>query len=303
MARRARLDAPHVAHHVMLHAHGDGRLFHDVDDHQDFVDRLARLLPASDAHCYAWALMPNHVHLVVQTDAGDLSRIMRRLNTGYAIRFNRVHGRRGYVYQDRFRSRIVSGDADLTGLVRYVHLNPLKGGLVDSLDALERFPWAGHGALLGSRPPLNFEAVDAALSLFGDEPKLARRRLLAWMARAPHARDEPITAHPVAPKLAPPAPAEPAGRVGLGALLRAACERYELSEEELRSGSKQHRIARARAVVAWVGVVQLRITGRSIAAALGVTPPAVSVALERGRKAALEDGFRPTQENLNIRKI
>ena len=298
MPRRIRLDAPHVAHHVMLHAHGDGRLFHDVDDYQDFVDRLVRLLPASDAHCFAWVLMPNHVHRVVQTDAGELTRVMRRLNTGYAIRFNRVHGQRGYVYQDRFRSRIVTGDADLIGLIRYVHLNPLKAGLVDSLEALARFPWTGHGALLEARPPFAFEAVGAALSLFSDEPTQARRELLAWMAREPH------PGHEVAPvqqaKLKPPTqtPSEPAGRLGLNALLSAACKRYELSEEELRSGSKQPRIARARAVVAWVAVVQLRVTGRSIAAALGVTPPAVSVALERGRRAAAEDHFHATLERI-----
>lgn len=303
MARRIRLDAPHVAHHVMLHAHGDGRLFHDVDDHQDFVDRLDRLVPASDAHCFAWTLMPNHVHLVVQTDAGDLSRLMRRLNTGYATRFNRVHGRRGYVYQDRFRSRIVTGDADLIGLVRYVHLNPLKGGLVDSIGALERFPWAGHGALLGTRPPLAFEAVDNVLALFGNDPKQARRKLAAWMARAPHPGDEVSPTEPIELKPTRPAPAEPAGRLGLDALLGAVCRHYDLSEEQLRSGSKQPRIARARAVVAWVAVFQLRITGRSVAAALGVTPPAVSLALERGRRAAAEDDFHPVRENLNIRKI
>jgi REP element-mobilizing transposase RayT len=289
----------------MLHAHGDGLLFHDGDDHQDFVDRLARLLPANDARCFAWALMPNHVHLVVQTEAGDLTRVMRCLNTGYAIRFNRAHGRRGYVYQERFRSRIVTGDSDLVGLIRYVHRNPLEGGVVDSLDALARFPWSGHGALLGTRPPLSFEAVDAGLSLFADAPEQARRELLAWMAREPHPGSgaTPTPDQEVRQAL-PKAPPEPAGSIGLDALLGAACEHYGLRPEELGSGSKQQRIARARAAVAWVAVVQLRVTGRLVAAALGVTPPAISAALDRGRRAATEDGFHTvTRENLKIRKI
>ena len=80
--------------------------------------------------------MPNHVHLVVQTDSGALSRAMQRLNTGYAVRFNRLRERRGYVFMDRFRSRIVNDDADLVGLIRYVHANPLEARLVPSLDAL-----------------------------------------------------------------------------------------------------------------------------------------------------------------------
>jgi len=292
MARRIRLDAPKVAHHVMVHALGDALLFLDADDHQDFVDRLARLLPECDARCLAWVILPNHVHLVLQTDEGELSRVMRRLNTGYAIRFNRLHDRRGYVYRDRFLSRIVTGDADLIGLIRYVHRNPLEAGLVASLDALARFPWSGHGALVGARPPLPFEAVSDALSLFDGDPRRARTELLAWMAReppSPNPGDEaPLAAKPLAGR---PSRAEPPGRIGLDALLRAACEHYDLTLAELRSGSKQPRIARARAVVAWIAVVELRVSGRRIAEALGVTPPAVSSALTRGRRAAGEDGF------------
>lgn len=310
MARRVRLDAPHVAHHVMVRALDGARIFFDADDHQDFVDRLVRLLPESLARCLAWAIMPNHVHLVLQTDRGELSRVMRRLNTGFAVRFNRLYERRGYVFQNRFRSRIVTGDDDLIGLIRYVHLNPLEGGLVVSLDALQYFPWSGHGALVGARPPLAFEALDEALSLFGDHPERARIELLAWMTR------EPASRTPSAPDVArvetiapPPGPFEAPGRIGLDALLDAACARYGLTPGELSSGSKQRRIAHARAVVAWVAVIELRMTGRAIAEALGVTPPAVSSALARGRQAAREDGFGAATilgslgENLKIRKI
>jgi len=309
MARRIRLDAPRVAHHVMMHALGDERLFLDADDHQDFVDRLVRLLPECDARCLAWVIMGNHAHLVLQTDNGELSRVMRRLNTGYAVRFNRVHGRRGYLFRDRFLSRIVAGDADLIGLIRYVHRNPLEAGLVASLDALARFPWSGHGALVGSRPSLPFEAVCEALSLFDDDPRRARAELLAWMAREEPGPSSAIEAPTVVERAAlRPNAFEPPGRIGLDALLRAACERYRLTEDELHSGSKQPSIARARAVVAWVAVIELRMSGRRVAEALGVTPPAVSSALARGRKAADADGFHAatlhgSAENPNIQKI
>jgi REP element-mobilizing transposase RayT len=310
MPRRIRLDAPQIVHHAIVKGLDGARIFLDADDHQDFVDRLVRLLPECEARCLAWAIMPNHAHLALQTDRGELSRVMRRLNTGYAARFNRVYGRRGYVFQDRFRSRIVTGDADLIGLIRYVHRNPLEGGLVESLDALSRFPWSGHGALVGARPPLPFEAVSEALALFGDEPRRARAALLAWMAR----EDGPdrIVVAPAGPEVDPVAAAspelEPQGEIGLGPLLDAACDRYGVTTSELRSGSKQPRIARARAVVAWVAAVELRVSGRRVAAALGVTPPAVSSALARGRRAAREDGFDArlvlsATENLNIRKM
>jgi REP element-mobilizing transposase RayT len=298
MARRIRLDAARVAHHVMLRGLDGARLFLDADDHQDFVDRLSRLLPECDARCFAWAILPNHVHLAIQTENGELSRVMRRLNTGYAMRFNRAYERKGYVFQDRFCSRIVTGDADLMGLIRYVHRNPLEAGLVHSLDALARFPWSGHAALVGVRPPLPFEAASETLALFGSHPARARAALRAWMARtelrqgeiadAPAPRGGERSSPPSSPR---PSPFEPRGQVGLEALLEAACERYGLTPEELASGSKQPHIAHARAVVAWVAAVELRLARRPIAGALGVTPATVSAALARGRRGASGDAF------------
>jgi REP element-mobilizing transposase RayT len=274
------------------------RIFLHADDYQDFVDRLARLLPECQTRCLAWALMPNHAHLVLQTEKGELSRVMRRINTGYAARFNRAYGRRGYLFQNRFRSRVVTGDSDLAGLIRYVHLNPLEGGLSASLDELARFPWSGHGALVGARPALGFEAVDEVLALFHPERLLGRARLLAWMAREEPPRTASVDARvTVEPSEAAPTTVatacEQQGRIGLDALLRAACARYGLRMQELRSGSKQRRIARARAAVAWVAVVELGVAGREIAGALGVSSGAVSAALDRGRRAAAEDGLSP----------
>jgi REP element-mobilizing transposase RayT len=290
MARRIRLDGAAVAHHVMVRGLDGAAIFREVDDYQDFVDRLSRLLPECGARCFAWALLSNHVHLVLQTDTGALSRVLRRLNTGYAVRFNRRQGRRGYVFMDRFRSRIVENDADLMGLIRYVHRNPLEAGLVDSLDALAAFPWSGHGALVGARGGLAFEAVERTLSLFDEDPRRARAELLAWMARA----EEPAPSF-AAPRELPPAVRPERRRDARGdivALLRAACEHYALAPEQLASGLKKPRIARARAVVAYVAVVELGQRGNAVARALGVSRTTICAALDRGRRAALEDGFR-----------
>jgi REP element-mobilizing transposase RayT len=280
----------------------EGRpIFCDADDRQDFVDRLCRLFPECGARCFAWALMSNHVHLVLQTAAGALSRVMQRLNTGYAVRFNRLRERRGYLFMDRFRSRIVETDADLIGLIRYVHANPIEAGLVPSLEALAPYPWSGHGALVGARPALPFEAVEAALQLFDEDSGRARAELLAWMARDAEPPAAPAEAVAPAPASAPTPQREVRG--DLPALLRAACEHYGLEPHELGSGRKTPRIARARSVVAYVAVVELGQLGRAVASALGVSRGSVSSALDRGRRAALEDRFRfgePHGANPNI---
>jgi REP element-mobilizing transposase RayT len=264
MARRIRLDAPALAHHVMLHALGGEALFLDAEDRQDFIDRVARILPECGARCFAWALMSNHAHLVLQSSSGVLSRVMRRLNTGYAVRFNRRHGRRGYVFMDRFRSRVVENEADLMGLIRYVHLNPQEAGLVSSLDALASYPWSGHAALIGARPAHPFEAVAAALSLFDPDAERARFAVLRWMARAEgdggHASRH-VQPHPRTPA-SNPVPDD------LSDLVRAASEHYVLASGSLASGARNRRVARARAAAAYVAVVEMGVGGGAVARAL-----------------------------------
>lgn len=290
MARRIRLDGPALAHHVMIRGLDGGALFRDADDRHDFVDRMARVLPACGARCFAWALMSNHVHLVLQTESGSLTRVMRRLNTGHAIRLNRRAERRGYVFMDRFRSRIAENDADLVGLIRYVHRNPLEAGLVDSLRALTTYPWSGHGALTGTRAPHVFEAVEEALSLFDDDPARARTSLARWMAEADAEPEEDGADRTVRPRSKQPL-GDAASLDGLEGLLRKAETHYDLERHELASGARQARIARARAALAHVAVVEMSIPGAAVARALGVSRGAISAALDRGRRICEEDGF------------
>jgi REP element-mobilizing transposase RayT len=287
LARRIRLDGPALAHHVMIHALEGEVLFLDVEDRQDFVDRVARIFPECGARCFGWALMSNHGHFVVQTRNGALSRVMRRLNTGYAVRFNRRHGRRGYVFMDRFRSRIAESEADLMTLIRYVHRNPLEAGIVGTYEALAAYPWSGHAALVGARPPHRFEAVEEALSLFGPDVQTARSRLASWMRRADDAGGPSRFVQPRAP-----APAIDGPPDDLPDLMRAASEHYEIAPGALASGAKVPRVARARAAVAYVAVVELGAPGAVVARTLGVTRAAISKALDRGRRVCAEDAFR-----------
>jgi REP element-mobilizing transposase RayT len=149
MARRPRDDAPGAAHHVMLRGIERSPIFLDDADREDFLRRLARLITELGFLCFAWVLMPNHVHLVIRSGPVRISRLMARLGTGYARYFNERHERVGHLFQNRFRSRRAIDDADLMGLVLYVTRNPLEAGLVADPLELERFPWCALGALMG----------------------------------------------------------------------------------------------------------------------------------------------------------
>lgn len=99
MPRQPRLDAPHTLHHVMVRGLERRNLFRDDSDRADFVARLAALAEGGALSVYAWALLPNHAHLLVRTGNRPLPRSMRSVLTGYAGAFNRRHHRVGHLFQ------------------------------------------------------------------------------------------------------------------------------------------------------------------------------------------------------------
>ena len=118
-------------------------LFREDADREDFVARLAALAEQGALIVYAWALLPNHAHLLVRTGHRPLARSMRSLLTGYAGAFNRRHQRAGHLFQNRYKSIVVETEAYLLELVRYLHLNPIRAKALPDLRSLDRYPWTG----------------------------------------------------------------------------------------------------------------------------------------------------------------
>ena len=149
MPRQARLDAPGTLHHVILRGIDRGQIVVDREDREAFVARLGDIATATGTTLYAWALLPNHAHLLLRSGPQGLPQFMRRLLTGYALTYNRRHKRVGHLFQNRYKSIVVEEDTYFRELVRYVHLNPLRAGLVSDLGRLDRYPWCGHAGILG----------------------------------------------------------------------------------------------------------------------------------------------------------
>jgi len=126
------------------------RIFRSDADRALFLDRLADWAVESRAGLYAWALMPNHAHLLVRTGQLPLSRRMQAWLSVYGTAFNRRLRRSGYLYQHRFKSTLVEEDPHVHRLLAYIHLNPVRWRLAVTLDALDRYPWTGHAVLLGN---------------------------------------------------------------------------------------------------------------------------------------------------------
>lgn len=172
MPRQARLDSPGTLHHVIVRGIEKRRIVDDEGDRENFISRLGDLTSATGTHVYSWSLLTNHAHILLHSGEKGLSSFMRRFLTGYAIEYNLRHNRHGHLFQNRYKSIVCEEDAYFLELVRYIHLNPLRAGLVNDLAELNRYPWCGHSVLMGK---VNYGWQNRArvLSLFGDSERRA----------------------------------------------------------------------------------------------------------------------------------
>ena len=148
MPRQARLYSPGTLHHVMIRGIEGRDIVDDEQDRRDFVRRLGEVAVSSGTVVFAWALMSNHAHLLLASGVSGLAKFMHRLLTGYAVNYNLRHRRHGHLFQNRYKSIVCQGDSYFTELVRYIHLNPLRVKFVKDIEALEKYPYCGHGAIL-----------------------------------------------------------------------------------------------------------------------------------------------------------
>jgi len=175
MPRKARVDAAGTFHHIMARGIDRCRIFRNDRDLEDFLRRLSLILPATHTRCFAWALMPNHVHLVLKTGDVPIAEVMRRLLTGYAVSFNRRYRRNGHLFQNRYKSILCDEEPYLLQLVRYVHLNPVRANLAEGMAGLDKYHYCGHSALLGKHTR-DWQDTETVLRRFSHKRSVARQR-------------------------------------------------------------------------------------------------------------------------------
>jgi len=174
MPRQPRLDAPGALHHVMGRGIERTTIFRADRDREDFLNRLADLCLDGNLHVYAWCLLSNHFHLLVRTGRQPISGSMRKLLTGYVVNFNLRHKRHGHLFQNRYKSIICEDDPYLLELTRYIHLNPLRAGMVGDMRGLSKYRWAGHSAIMG-RVKRDWQDIETVLGYFGKGRKAVEK--------------------------------------------------------------------------------------------------------------------------------
>ena len=146
MPRHPRIHAPGLLYHVMARGNNGQKIFLRERDYRAFLQALGAVRRRYPFYLYAYVLMSNHFHLLLEVIDAPTARIIQSLLTGYVRRFNAVHRRRGHLFQGRYKSIVCDRESYLLELVRYIHLNPVRAGLVKRPG---EWPWSGHGEYLG----------------------------------------------------------------------------------------------------------------------------------------------------------
>ncbi len=187
MARPLRIEFPGALYHITARGNAGQDIFLDARDSQRFMDLLGEVATRCRWRCYAYCLMTNHYHLVVETPAPNLSHGMRQLNGRYTQAFNYRHQRDGHLFQGRYKAILVDREAYLKEVCRYVVLNPLRAGLAPDARA---WRWSSYRATLAAGQAgrdrtgaaQDWLAARDLLALFAAEPEAAARIYAGFVA-------------------------------------------------------------------------------------------------------------------------
>jgi REP element-mobilizing transposase RayT len=286
MARQPRIEVPGGLYHIISRGNNRQRIFRSHEDNLKFTSMIGQQKAKRPFYLYAYCLMPNHAHLLIERQDDKISRIMQGLLTGYSQYFNRKYKKIGHLFQARYKAILCQTDRYLGALVRYIHLNPVRAKMV---RRAEDYEYSGHRAYIG-RDRSGLVDTEPVLRHFGVTKARAvetyQRFVAAGVGEPSQAEyyrasegqllgsDEFLKEikHRVGDHRAPPKTIE---RTTIEDLLNAAARSSGLTLQELCGKSKNRRTVAVRDAVIVLGR-ERGISNRELAEALGVDPSSVT---------------------------
>lgn len=311
MARKPRVHFPGALYHVIARGNQRQKIFRSSEDYTYYLGLLGRYQQRYGFRLYAYVLMSNHVHLLMEAGQVPLSKIMQGLQQTYTLYFNRRYHLVGHLFQGRYKAIVCERDSYLLELVRYLHLNPVRSHIVKDPA---RYPWSSHKAYLGnaSREQRGIE-TSWVLSQFSrhraEAVRRYRRFVLEGIAEG-HREDLYATkeqrylgdekfVEQVSREVGERQPRSV--RVELGEVEEAVCREYDLSLDLLQARSKDRRGSFGRAVVAYLGQELGGIKLGQVADRYGRDQVSLSLGLKRLRERIAEDAeLRRSLEGLTV---
>ena len=284
MARRPRLLAPGVLYHVIVRGNHGQKTFFNPSDYQAYLERLGRYRKRWGVTVYAYCLMPNHVHLLVETGSQPLSGFMQGLQQSYTQYFNRKHRKVGHLFQGRYKAIVCDKNEYLLSLVRYIHLNPIRANMVRKLD---EYPYSGHPNYVEGRASEVLEP-GRVLDMLGG--RAGYRRFVLEGLKDGHREDyyqvedqRFLGAEEFAQKLKRKVNEEeiPRRKQQLSVVFRSAARVVEVQPQVLEGSDRGWEVSQSRALIGYVLIRRLGYKLKDVAKCLGRDVATVSSLVSR----------------------
>jgi REP element-mobilizing transposase RayT len=299
MARKRRIHVSGGLYHVMLRGNGGQDIFSDGEDRSRFYFLVQEGIERYGHRIHAFCLMDNHIHLAIQVADTPLSRIMQNLSFRYTRWINCRQRKTGHLFQGRYKALLVDADSYLLELVRYIHLNPVRAGLVS--DAAD-YEWSGHRAYQGHEV-IPWLTTDWVLGQFGDSAGSARNQYSRFVLDALDEKrrnefhqggeDTRVLGDDHFLQLAMAQSNEPVQmKISLEEIISSVCKECHLDEEELCGPSRKRLFAEARAITGWLVTEIGQHTLAELAGRMNRDSSALSQLVKKIRVRVVEDaGF------------
>lgn len=178
MARKPRIEYEGALYHVITRGNQRQTIFEDKTDHDKYLEVLAGYKERYHFHLYAYVLMKNHVHLLIETTDTPLSKILQGINQTYTLYFNRKNKTVGHLFQGRYKAILCDKDEYLLALVKYIHNNPVRAKVVKNLS---EYLWSSHQAYAEKTCLSNLVNTEQVLRMFSENKAKARQLYKAYM--------------------------------------------------------------------------------------------------------------------------
>jgi putative transposase len=286
MPRKPRIEFSGAFYHVIVRGNQKQRVFKDAADFQKYLLTLTVYKNRTGCRIYAYVLMNNRLHLLIETQDIPLSKVMQGVNQTYTMYFNRRYRTVGHLFQGRYKAIVCDREAYLLGLLKYIHQNPLRAKIVDRLD---QYPWSSHHAYTGKNNPLGLVDTDQVLRMFSESKARSRTKYRQFMSEEETLNKAAVYAtvdqrlqgdetfiEAVQQKSEQPVEKEKKGKTfTLAAIARAAQEQLGITLDDLRSATKQARVMAGRRLLSVVAKTY-GYKGKEIAEFLRKDPSAVA---------------------------
>jgi putative transposase len=173
MTRPLRIEYPGAFYHVMHRGNAGSDIFKSIRDREKFLEYVGKAVERYEIKIHSYCLMTNHYHFLVETPHSNLSQAIKWINVSYVVYFNRKRRRCGHLFQGRFKAVVVDADEYLKHLSRYIHLNPVRSGIVMHC---KDYPWSSYPIFGGYAKAPEWLETHWLLSLFGQNRKKATER-------------------------------------------------------------------------------------------------------------------------------